>query len=398
MSTTLLQQLVNPEVMADAISAELPAKLATLGYMKVDTTLVGKAGNTVTIPRFNYVGPASDLAENTQGSVDVLSSTEVDYTVKKAVKNVELTDEAVLSGYGDPVGEVQKQLRNAIADKIDNDAMELLLDETECPNIDLSANKLTVMDIVKAANDFDGENKGQVKYLLISQEGLAQLMGDNGVLDSATLTEDMLVNGVIGKIGGCFVIPSNKLYYGGATGVTRNAYILTKGAITAFLKRDVSLETERNVLYKKTLFSADEHYTVAIEDMNKVRSITHKNESLGNIVGSVFLNTSDHIAVQGLFPLVSDAIDSGSAYAYFSSSPMSAAFGTAKSAMDDGGASEMSGADGKAITVGTDINSEVEAAKGSNGICFMYVAYFDSNSLLRYGANIKINTPILFKH
>ena len=47
MATTLLAQLVNPEVMADAISAELPAKLATLGYMKVDTSLVGKAGNTV---------------------------------------------------------------------------------------------------------------------------------------------------------------------------------------------------------------------------------------------------------------------------------------------------------------------------------------------------------------
>ena len=52
MSTTLLAQLVNPEVMADAISAELPVKLATLGYMKVDTSLVGKAGNTITVPRF----------------------------------------------------------------------------------------------------------------------------------------------------------------------------------------------------------------------------------------------------------------------------------------------------------------------------------------------------------
>ena len=104
MATTTLSQLVNPEVMADAISAELPAKLATLGYIKVDTTLEGKAGNTITVPRFNYIGSAADLAENTEGSVDVLSAKEVDYKIKKAVKNVELTDESVLSGYGDPVG------------------------------------------------------------------------------------------------------------------------------------------------------------------------------------------------------------------------------------------------------------------------------------------------------
>ena len=391
MSATLLQQLVNPEVMADAISAELPAKLATLGYIKVDTTLVGKAGNTVTIPRFNYVGPAADLAENTEGSVDVLSATEVDYTVKKAVKNVELTDEAVLSGYGDPVGEVQKQLKNAIADKIDNDAMELLLNEEDCPNIDMSTQPLSVTSIVKAANDFDGENKGKAKYLLISQEGLAQLMASTDVLHSTTLTEDMMVNGVIGKVGGCYVIPSNKLYWGGATGVTRNAYILTKDAITAFLKRDVSLETERNVLYKKTLFSADEHYTVAIEDMNKVRSITHKNDNLGSVTGAVY-NKDDKILIQGLFPLVGDAMSDGTAYAYFKSSPMKATFGATKSATDTALGTP------KAIAIDTDITTEVEAAKDSKGICFMYVAYYDTDNKLRYGANIKINTPVLFKH
>ena len=391
MSATLLQQLVNPEVMADAISAELPAKLATLGYIKVDTTLVGKAGNTVTIPRFNYVGPAADLAENTEGSVDVLSATEVDYTVKKAVKNVELTDEAVLSGYGDPVGEVQKQLKNAIADKIDNDAMELLLNEEDCPNIDMSTQALSVMSIVKAANDFDGENKGKAKYLLISQEGLAQLMASTDVLQSTTLTEDMMVNGVIGKVGGCYVIPSNKLYWGGATGVTRNAYILTKDAITAFLKRDVSLETERNVLYKKTLFSADEHYTVAIEDMNKVRSITHKNDNLGSVTGAVY-NKDNKILIQGLFPLVSDAMEGGTAFAYFKSSPMKATFGATKTSTDTALGTP------KAIAIDTDITTEVESAKDSKGICFMYVAYYDKDSKLRYGANIKINTPVLFKH
>lgn len=388
MATTTLSQLVNPEVMADAISAELPAKLATLGYIKVDTTLEGKAGNTITVPRFNYIGSAADLAENTEGSVDVLSAKEVDYKIKKAVKNVELTDESVLSGYGDPVGEVQTQLKNSISDKIDNDVISLLKTDADCPNIDESSSALTVSNLVKAVNDFEGENKGQEKYLLVSPEGLQNLMDDSNLTKSDTLTQGVMVEGAVAKVAGCYVVPSNKLYYGGATGVTRNAYILTKEAVTAFLKRNVNLETERNVLYKKTLFSVDEHYVVAIEDMNKVRSITHLNASLGKILGSVYMSSSSVMKVHSLYPLVTDAMTSGSAYAYFGSSPMKGTFAATKTATDTALGTA------NAIEVGTDITSLVSAVTTS-GTCFMYVAYFDSNSKLRYGSNIKITVPLL---
>lgn len=389
MATTTLSQLVNPEVMADAISAELPAKLATLGYIKVDTTLEGKAGNTITVPRFNYIGSAADLAENTEGSVDVLSAKEVDYQIKKAVKNVELTDESVLSGYGDPVGEVQTQLKNSISDKIDNDVISLLKTDADCPNIDESSSALTVSNLVKAVNDFEGENKGQEKYLLVSPEGLQNLMDDPNLTKSDTLTQGVMVEGAVAKIAGCYVVPSNKLYYGGAAGVTRNAYILTKEAVTAFLKRNVNLETERNVLYKKTLFSVDEHYAVAIEDMNKVRSITHLNASLGKILGSVYMSSSSVMKVHSLYPLVTDAMTSGSAYAYFGSSPMKGTFEATKADTD-----AALGKLVKAIEVGTDITSLVSAVTTS-GTCFMYVAYFDSNNKLRYGSNIKITVPLL---
>ena len=53
MAVTLLEQLINPEVMADMISAELEKKLRATQFYRVDRTLTGRAGNTITVPTWN---------------------------------------------------------------------------------------------------------------------------------------------------------------------------------------------------------------------------------------------------------------------------------------------------------------------------------------------------------
>ena len=51
---TKLAQLVNPQVLADIISAELPNAIALAPLADVGRTLVGRAGNTITMPKFGY--------------------------------------------------------------------------------------------------------------------------------------------------------------------------------------------------------------------------------------------------------------------------------------------------------------------------------------------------------
>lgn len=274
MATTKLSNIINPEVMADMISAKLPKALKAKGFMKVDTNLVGKAGNTITVPQYAYIGEAADLAEGVAGDVTTLTATEKEYTIKKAVKNVELTDEAVLSGYGDPVGEVTRQLTMAIEDKIDSDGIAAL--EAITTSSPAGANYVTSTEPTYNYNMVcDGldalpnsEDEGEELYLLIPKAGIKALRRDERFQDKNS--GEMLGTGVVGSVAGCKVVVSAKL-----SDTSKAAYIMRPEALTAFIKRDVTLETDRDVLKKQTLFSADEHFVVAIEDLNKIVKVVH---------------------------------------------------------------------------------------------------------------------------
>ena len=265
MATTKLSNIINPEVMADMISAELPNALQVTGIYKVDRTLSGKAGNTITVPQWAYIGAAEDVAEGAESTVSTMTATDKEYTVKKAVKNVEVTDEAVLSGYGDPKGEAAKQLRMAIADKVDNDGMALLAgitSSTSGAQISPAADGLGYFAVADAVDMFNDESQNGEKILLVNRAGLKALRKD--IIEMGNAGMAAMADSDVNKVAGCRVVISNKIPG------TNRAYVLKPGAITAFIKRDVTVETDRDVTHKKTLISADEHYTCAIEDMSKI--------------------------------------------------------------------------------------------------------------------------------
>ena len=63
---TYLEDLFNPQVIADLINAKLIDKIAFAPLATIDTTLQGHAGDTVTLPYYAYIGAAEeDVAEGT---------------------------------------------------------------------------------------------------------------------------------------------------------------------------------------------------------------------------------------------------------------------------------------------------------------------------------------------
>lgn len=263
MAQTKLSNLINPEVMADMISAELPKKIKFAPLARVDRTLEGQPGNTITVPKYAYIGDAEDVAEGVAMGTTVLSASTTQATVKKAGKAVEITDESVYSGYGDPVGEANNQLLLAIAAKVDNDSVTALNAATL---VHTAASVISYSNVVDAIDKFEEEDD-EPKILFIHPLQKSTLRKDPEFIANVP---NAYMSGVIGEIAGCQVVASAKVPEVAGTPGTYSNLIVKPGALDIYLKRDVQVEDDRDILAKTTVISADEHYTVVLADDSKV--------------------------------------------------------------------------------------------------------------------------------
>lgn len=267
MAQTKLSNLVNPEVMADIISAELPKKIKFAPLARIDDTLVGVPGNTITVPKYAYIGDAEDVAEGVAIGTVVLSASTTQATVKKAGKGVEITDESALSGYGDPVGEAESQLLKSIAAKVDNDCVTAL--GTATLTHDGSASLISYAAVVDAIDKF-GEEDDEAKVLFIHPNQKSTIRKDPEFIANVP---NAFMSGVIGEIAGCQVVASAKVPVGATT---YDNFIVKAGALDIYLKRDVQVESDRDIQAKTTVITADEHYTVVLADDSKVVKLATK--------------------------------------------------------------------------------------------------------------------------
>ena len=239
----------------------------------------------------NDIGDASDIAEGEAMDTALLTASTTTVKVKKAGKAIELTDESILSGYGDPIGEGTKQLALSIASKVDNDCLAALY--TAPLTYNGSASAIGYEGIVKADAIFGDESDeaiAKVIYIHPDQEQTLRL--DENFMDKNKYGLEVVMNGAIGKIAGIEVKKSKKVEKD-ASGNWKNPIVVLAtadpnedptadgnatedAAITIYMKRDVAVETDRDILAKTTVASADEHYGVALSNDSKVVVATFK--------------------------------------------------------------------------------------------------------------------------
>lgn len=332
MALTKLENLVDPQVMADMVSAKLPKKIKFAPIARIDTTLVGTPGSTITVPKYAYIGDAEDVAEGVAMGTTVLTASTTKATVKKAGKAVEISDESALSGYGDPIGQAVNQLVMAIGAKVDNDGYDALC----CASLvyDGTASEIGYKGVVAANSKFEDESDESLrKVMFINPNQEATLLNDEDFKSKDKYPLDVVMNGIIGSIAGAQVKKSKKVklvkYEKDAESGTITIVADTEGesstalhldtakastlgelavgdklkavatpfyacpivivsaqdpnedpeadgvseeeaALTIYMKRNVEIEADRDILAKTTVISADEHYTVTLSNDSKV--------------------------------------------------------------------------------------------------------------------------------
>lgn len=272
MAQTKLANMVNPQVVADMVDKKLVDLMKFAPLATIDTTLVGRPGDTITVPAWNYVGDAATLAEGVSLSTSVLSTSKVSAQIHKVAKGVELTDEAVLSGYGDPIGEAGYQLALAIASQVDNETLSILhgISGTMLYSAANSTAGAQASDIVNALELFGEDIEEGATVALVSPAVYTQMrtaVGGNAWVPASEIAAGVAVRGVVGEFNGCQVMVSNKLKKTAAG--AGDIYLVKPGALRIFLKRDTLVESQRDILAFTTVMTASKHFVAYLYDASK---------------------------------------------------------------------------------------------------------------------------------
>jgi N4-gp56 family major capsid protein len=280
----MLSDIINPQVMGDMIEAKIPHMLKFTKFAKVDTSLVGVPGDTKTVPSWNFIGAAEDVAEGAEVETKKLTASSTTFTIKKAMQSVGITQEAINSGLGDPVGQAETQLAKSIAVKVEADVLAAALTSENA--YDGSASVIKYAGIVDAIGTLNEEEITD-KVMFINPAQLTALRKDSDFLSADKYQGGVMVSGEIGMIAGVRIVPSNQIV--AADGKYVNPIIKLEPAsvdteyaetelpaITIFLKKDTQVDAEWFPKKQTHDITAAKYYGVALTNAAKVVLATFK--------------------------------------------------------------------------------------------------------------------------
>lgn len=259
---TYLANLFNPQVVGDRIQKKLFDYVRFAPLARVYDNLEGRPGSTVTLPFYNSIGAAQLVGEGQDIPISQLTESTVTVTISKYAKGVQITDEAVLSAYGDPIGEAVDQIAQSIAQAYDN-AMLAAMGTSAAANMTTAAAALTADGIASALTLF-GEDIDGEKVILVNPAAYETIRKANGWIPGTEVAANMIIRGTVGMIHGCQVVVSNKLT------AANCAYIVKPGALAIYNKRGILVETDRDIINKSTVITADRHAAVYVLDKTKL--------------------------------------------------------------------------------------------------------------------------------
>lgn len=247
-AASYLKDLYSPEAVGPIIGDKLVPNIVLSPLVTVNDRLVGRPGDTVTLPFFKSIGEAEHVPEGDRIPLVTLYEDFVKVKVRKIGKAALVTDEALLCGRGKPTLEILRQFSAGIASKVDDELLDALDGMDESMVYEAANSDLDPAELPAAAAKFGEETDGPVA-LLVDPDTRAALMNTRGYLPASDVAAGRLIKGAVGTIYGMSVFVSNRIK-------GRHAlYLVKPGALSLYLKRDVLVEADRDIMNQSTVLT-----------------------------------------------------------------------------------------------------------------------------------------------
>lgn len=242
----------------------LTTALNTRTLMTVDANLAQSAGMTKTINTYVYSGEAEAVAAgagNTASKRGSITYTGKDYTVQMIQQAFDYTDEDEMK---DPtiVDNMMKGATQVMQNKMTADFIAELA-KTTVKLTFAKGGALSYDTIVDGISALNIEDEAGI-FVVIPYAWKADLRKDPDY--KAARMGEVVYNGQVGTICGIPVIATKAL--------TDKAYVMTKEAVTLFMKKDVEVEQDRDADTRTNSVYLRTAYIVAMVDATKACEIS----------------------------------------------------------------------------------------------------------------------------
>lgn len=230
--------------------------------MTVDSSLTGSAGMVKTINTYTYSGTAEELdageGNTNRGSIAYVGK---DYTLKLVQQAFDYLDEDFMKD-NFIVDAMMKGATQIMINKMTTDFYAALASESVTNAVTFTT-ALSYDSIVDAISTLNVEDESGI-FVIIPNSWKAALRKDADY--KSAMQGQVIYNGQVGTICGIPVVATKAL--------TDKAYVLTKEAVTLFMKKDVGVEPDRDPDTRKNSVYLREVYLVALTDATKVCKIS----------------------------------------------------------------------------------------------------------------------------
>lgn len=255
----MAHQVYENVVLSNKVNDILTTAINLNNYMTIDNSLAENAGMKKKIITYTSTGSVEALAMGEGNSTSrEVSFTEEEYEVKTYQGKFGFYDEQEMT---DPM----------IVDTGLNDSMKDMIN-TFTANAVAEMDKAT-LEVAAAAWSFDVVVDAIAEMNLESEEGLVLLINPadkaafrKALKDDLKYAEAFSRSGYIGTVAGVPVVVSKAIPAG-------KGYLLTKEAITVFIKKDTETEYERDADHRENKYWVRKVGVVALTNANKIVKI-----------------------------------------------------------------------------------------------------------------------------